>query len=125
MDVKIVSFGYGHGVVPTAHVTLDLRHHFKDPHVSPSLRGLTARDRSVRKAVLATAGIKQLIGATVRQVQAFHKGPSDGTVVVAVGCVGGRHRSATVAQHLARRLTRRGLDVTLVHLDLHRPVIVR
>lgn len=123
--VEIVSFGYGHAAPPQAHVVLDLREHFRDPHVTPGLRSLTAEDRAVRQAVLGTAGVRPLLRATVRAVQAFDRGPSGGRIVVAVGCAGGRHRSATVAHILARRLRRRGLEVVLLHRDLRRPVLER
>jgi RNase adaptor protein for sRNA GlmZ degradation len=121
--IEILSFGYGHGPAPEAHLTIDLRHHFRDPHVNPALRGLTANDRQVRRAVLATPGVRRMLAATVRQVQALAAGPTPGTITVAFGCVGGRHRSAVAAQNLARRLTRRGHTVTLHHRDLHQPVI--
>lgn len=123
--IEIVSFGYGHSAPPEAHVVLDLRQHFRDPHVSPTLRYLTAEDRQVRRTVLRTAGIRPLLRATVHQVRAFEAGPSGGTIVVAVGCVGGRHRSAVVAHCLARRLRRRGLEVVLRHRDIRRSVLER
>lgn len=123
--VEIVSFGHGHSPAPKAHVVLDLSKHFRDPHVSPGLRYLTAEDRVVRRTVLRTAGVRRLLRATVRQVRAFEAGPSGGSIVVAVGCVGGRHRSAVVAHYLARRLTRRGLEVVLRHRDIGRPVLER
>lgn len=124
-DVVVMSFGFGHGPAPEAHVVVDLRHHFRDPHVNPRLREMTAQDRLVRRAVLGTPGIKPLLKALVAQVQAFRRGPSAGVVTVAFGCVGGRHRSAVAAHVLARRLRRRGLDVELVHRDARRPVLVR
>lgn len=40
VDITVVFFGYLHGEPPKA----DLRHHFRDPHVNPGLRYLTARD---------------------------------------------------------------------------------
>ncbi|MER6098373.1 RNase adapter RapZ [Streptomyces sp. NPDC001728] len=124
-DVVVVSFGYGHGAAPDATITLDLRHAFRDPHVDPRLRYMTAVDRPVRVAVLRTPGIRSLLKSSVAQVQAFRQGPSAGQIVVAVGCVGGRHRSATVAHYLARRLRRRGLQVDVHHRDLAKPVITR
>ncbi|WP_086559927.1 RapZ C-terminal domain-containing protein [Streptomyces africanus] len=123
--VRIVSFGYGHGDAPAAHLTLDLRHHFRDPHVRPEMRELTAVHRKVRRAVLGTPGVKALLTAAVRMVQAYDAGPSAQGTVVAVGCVGGRHRSAVAADALARRLRRRGHRVIVEHRDLHRPVIIR
>lgn len=123
--IRIVSFGYGHNPAPEAHLTLDLRVHFRDPHVSPELRYLTANDRPVRRAVLNTPGIRPLLAATVRAAQAYADGPSGDHITIATGCVGGRHRSAVTANSLARRLRRRGHTVTVRHRDIHQPVITR
>lgn len=125
MTVEIVSFGYLHGDPPAAHVTVDMRHHFRDPHINPALRELTASDRLVRRAVLHTRGVRRLLRATVRQATAFAAGPSGDHLVISVGCAGGRHRSAVAADQLARRLRRRGHDVTVTHRDIRLPVVQR
>lgn len=124
--VEITSFGYLHGAEPDARITLDLRHHFRDPHVNPELRYLTAEDQAVRDAVMATDGIEQLVAATTATVEAYLAGPrQDAPVTVAVGCAGGRHRAATVASVLAERCAARGLGVDLVHRDLAKDVVER
>jgi UPF0042 nucleotide-binding protein len=123
--VEIVSFGYLHDPPPEAHLTVDLRHHFRDPHVSPALRYMTADDAPVRTAVLATPGIQQLVDASASAVRAFLAGPSAGPVTVASGCAGGRHRAPTFARALADRLTALGYSVTVTHRDLHKPVVNR
>ncbi|MFZ4150493.1 RapZ C-terminal domain-containing protein [Streptomyces pseudogriseolus] len=125
MDVTITSFGYLHDAAPAADLTIDLRHHFRDPHVSPELRYMTANDEPVRAAVLATSGIRQLVDAAAVAVTAFAAGPSAGTVSVASGCAGGRHRAPTFARALAARLTEAGHTVTVQHRDLDKPVVQR
>ncbi|MEU5496149.1 RapZ C-terminal domain-containing protein [Streptomyces griseofuscus] len=123
--VEIVSFGYLHADAPEADIVLDLRRAFRDPHVDPRLRQLTGRDRLVQRAVLNTAGIRQLLRATVRQVRAYAAGPSADRIVIGSGCAGGRHRSVVVADQLARRLRRRGHTVTVHHRDIQQPVVQR
>ncbi|MFB7500055.1 ATPase [Streptomyces sp. NPDC056161] len=123
--VEIVSFGYLHAAAPEADVIVDLRRAFRDPHVDPRMRQLTGRDRLVQQAVLHTAGVRQLLRATVRQVQAYAAGPSVERIVIGSGCAGGRHRSVVVADRLARRLRRRGYTVTVHHRDIHQPVVNR
>ncbi len=110
--IEIVSFGYLHGAPDDAHLTVDLRHHFRDPHVSPELRYMTAHDAPVRAAVMTTPGIKELITATVMQIEAFLAGPSaSGRLVrVAAGCAGGRHRGVD------RTTGRRAADVHITCL---------
>ncbi|MGV9352315.1 RapZ C-terminal domain-containing protein [Streptomyces misionensis] len=124
-SVEIVSFGFLHGDPPAADIVLDLRRAFRDPHVDPRLRQLTGRDRLVQRAVLRTAGVRRLLRATTRQVQAYAAGPSADRIVIGSGCAGGRHRSVVVADRLARRLRRRGHTVTVTHRDISRPVVQR
>ncbi|MFC9268960.1 ATPase [Streptomyces zhihengii] len=125
MDVTVVSFGYLHAPAPDAHLTVDLRHHFRDPHVAPELRHLTAHDQPVRDAVYGTPGIRALIEALAGATVAFTRGPSASPVRVAVGCAGGRHRAATVAMGLQLALADKGIEATVQHRDLHQPVINR
>jgi hypothetical protein len=86
--VEIVSFGYLHDAPPTGHLTIDLRP-FRDPHVSPELRHMTANDEAVRGAVLGTPGISSLVAAT------------------AAGGRGVRGRPVRRRHHRRRRLRRR------------------
>ncbi|WP_433341219.1 RapZ C-terminal domain-containing protein [Streptomyces sp. CA-253872] len=123
--VQLISFGYLHGAAPAAHLTVDLREHFRDPHVSPELRYMTAEDAPVRDAVQSTPGIRDLVAATARAVDAFLSGPSAGEVTVADGCAGGRHRAPTFALLLAERLRAVGHEVSVTHRDLSRPVVKR
>ncbi|MBL1086828.1 ATPase [Streptomyces actinomycinicus] len=143
--ITIISFGYLHGAPPAdAHLTIDLRQHFRDPHVSPELRYMTAHDAPVRVAVMNTPGIKQLLAATVAAVEGFLAGPSGTSLTIADGCAGGRHRAATFAlaleavltsdiasaaelgvEDLAQQYSGRGLAVRLVHRDLDKDVVDR
>lgn len=123
----IITFGYLHGgPPPQAHITLDLRSHFRDPYVNPQLRDMTAHDAAVRDAVMNTAGVHSLVNAAAAAVTAYLSGPSDDPVTVAVGCAGGRHRAATVGLELADELrVMHGVDAQVTHRDLSKPVIHR
>jgi RNase adaptor protein for sRNA GlmZ degradation len=127
-EVCVTTFGHLHGAPPEgAHITLDLREHFRDPHVAPELRDLTAYDVAVREAVLATPGIGALVDATAHAVLAYLAGPSGGGPIrVAVGCAGGRHRAPAVGMELVADLAEL-YDVTgeVIHRDLYRPVVDR
>jgi RNase adaptor protein for sRNA GlmZ degradation len=123
--VEIMSFGYGHGPAPEAHATFDVRHHFRDPHVDPALRHLTAADEEIVHAVMNTPGIAQLVDAIVAAAHAFRCGPSAGVVPIAIGCVGGRHRSAAIAIEVAAILGFDRVPVMVVHRDMDRPVVER
>lgn len=125
-EVRVITFGYLHGAPPAdAHIVLDLRHHFRDPHAVRGLRNLTAENAEVRAAVLDTPGIRPLIDATAAAAMAYLDGPSAGPVTVAVGCAGGRHRAATVGLILARMLAHLRVPVTLAHRDIGKAVVQR
>ena len=125
--VEIISFGYLHDAPPEADLTFDLRRHFRDPHVSPELRHMTANDEPVRLAVRNTPGIIELVEAAAEAVVAVASGPSGGKVVVAAGCAGGRHRAPSFALLLAELLLMNGADpvIRVIHRDLHQPVVQR
>ncbi|WP_063837009.1 RapZ C-terminal domain-containing protein [Phaeacidiphilus oryzae] len=125
-DVEIVSFGYLHAdEPPEAHLTVDLREHFRDPHFDPRLRHLTADDPRVYEAVTTTPGIVDLLSGLAGSVLGFVNGPSAVPVVVALGCAGGRHRAPAIAKALALRLTAAELTVAVHHRDVGRPVVNR
>jgi UPF0042 nucleotide-binding protein len=123
--VCLTSFGYGHSQPPAdAHVVVDVRDHFKDPHVNPRLRHLDGYDEAVAGAVMGTTGIPELINAIVATARAFRLGPQPGPVRIAIGCVGGA-ASAVIAMQAADRLWDEGIPAFIEHRDMFRPVIAR
>jgi UPF0042 nucleotide-binding protein len=124
--VEIISFGYGHAAPPEADIVVDARRRFRNPHADPAMRQLTGLEQSVRSHVLATPGVAVVIGRTAQLAAELTTTTADGgPVTVAVGCVGGRHRSVAIAQAIATELAGGGLTVALVHRDVDRPVIQR
>ncbi|MFE3206305.1 hypothetical protein [Embleya sp. NPDC059237] len=120
--IRVVSFGYGHGPAPDAHITVDLRPRFRNPHHDPSMRERTGLDADVYAHVLATPGIEILIAGIARAALDMHTAIG-GPVVVATGCVGGRHRAVGAARRLADHITAAGIAVDVHHRDVHRPVL--
>ncbi|MGW2255482.1 RapZ C-terminal domain-containing protein [Kitasatospora sp. NPDC001660] len=127
MRIEITSFGHLHGPAPAAHLVLDVRDHFRDPHHDQAVRHLTARHRTIQDKVAATPGIPQLLDATVAAARAFAAGPAADTVplTIAVGCAGGKHRAGYLANELGRRLAALGHDVHVAHRDIDKPVVDR
>jgi len=124
-DLRVYSFGYGHNEpLPTTDLVADVRHRFRDPHIDPQLREMTGRDQPVIDKVLGTDGVDRYISA-LWKVAAALLATGTGSVSVAVGCVGGRHRSVVIADELARRATAGGWSTVVEHLHVDRPVIQR
>ncbi|WP_196455681.1 RNase adapter RapZ [Planomonospora sp. ID82291] len=120
----ITSFGYGHAPAPTADIVIDARRRFRNPHHDPAMRELTGRQEAVRSHVLATPGVTAIVCQTaLLAAELAETTADDRPVSVAIGCVGGRHRSVAMAEAIADELERAGLRIDLVHRDVHRPVI--
>ncbi|MFE3206422.1 NUDIX domain-containing protein [Embleya sp. NPDC059237] len=124
VQVRIVSFGYGHGRAPVADLTYDLRRRFRNPHVDPAMREMTGLDHAVYDHVLATPGVERVaLSAADLVTDLLIETESGDAVTVAAGCVGGRHRSVVLARRVAELLIERGVVVGLVHRDVDRPVL--
>jgi hypothetical protein len=124
-DVEIVSFGFLHGEPPAAHLVLDLREHFRDPHVNCESVEMTTGEEALLQGVLDTEGVADLLRAAESVLRAFRTGPSAadcGPPRIAVGCARGRRRGPAVASALYERLTVvPGLRVDLTHRDIGKP----
>jgi RNase adaptor protein for sRNA GlmZ degradation len=124
--ITIKSFGYGHpDGAPAAHLTVDLRELFKDPHVSPEMRELTGKDPAVIQSVMRQPGAEAFLQAIVTAVLALQSG-----AIVAFGCVGGRHRSVVFADALGQELRARlrsgpTVHIIVEHRDIDKLVLVR
>lgn len=121
IEVRIVSFGYGHGAAPHAEMTFDLRNHFRDPHVDPEFRELTGTDDRVIDRVLDTPGVHSLINSILCAAFAYLE--ADKPLTIAIGCAGGRHRSVVIANEVATGLEYDGVHVATTHRDISRTVI--
>lgn len=122
--LRIISFGYGHHPAPAAHVIADVRPWFRDPHLSPHLREKTGRDPEVILNVLSTTGVAQFIKHLFGTLGVLAE-RLEGPVTVAIGCVGGRHRSTVIATWLCALAETAHWNTELVHRDIDQPVLQR
>ena len=127
MLLKVMSFGFKHGVPLDADVMFDVRF-LDNPHFVAGLRPLTGMDAAVSDYVLASPGALELLDK-LEDLLAFaiprYEREGKSYLTVAIGCTGGRHRSVALARELARRLGGRlNREVGLVHRDASRGAVV-
>lgn len=126
--VVVISFGFGHGSPPEADLVLDARRHLRNPHHDPAMRALTGLDAAVREHVRATPGARNIVGHAAALASDLLTDVADEThrlVTIAVGCVGGRHRSVALAEEIATELRAEGVGAGTEHRDVTQPVIQR
>ncbi|MGD9697093.1 MAG: RNase adapter RapZ [Thermoleophilia bacterium] len=121
MDVRFISFGYKHGVPRDADLLLDVRF-LKNPHYVPELRPLTGLDPEVAEFVAAAPGMaefRERLEALLDFLLPAYQEEGKTTLVVGIGCTGGRHRSVAIAEGLARRYAG-AFQASTSHRDLGR-----
>jgi UPF0042 nucleotide-binding protein len=122
MQLRMVSFGFKHGVPLDADTMFDCRF-LPNPHWVEQLRPMTGQDEPVRRYVLEqadTAGFLDRVENLLALVLPAYVKEGKSYLTVAVGCTGGRHRSVVVTEELARRIERRGFHPIVHHRDIRR-----
>lgn len=119
-EVKVVSFGFKHGIPMDADLVYDVRC-FPNPFYIPELKNKTGNDKEVVDYVMSfpsavtfyeklTDMIKFLIPMYIEEGRT--------SLVIAVGCTGGHHRSVTFANKLAEFLSELGYNAGTIHRDI-------
>lgn len=121
--VTFLSFGYKYGIPREADIVLDARF-LPNPHWVPALRPFTGLDGAVRDYVLEhpqTQGFLKRAAALLRYLAPAYLAEQKTSLLVAVGCTGGRHRSVAIAEALAVALGgAKGVNTTVRHRDVGR-----
>ncbi|MBQ4649359.1 MAG: RNase adapter RapZ [Firmicutes bacterium] len=118
--LKIMSFGYKHGIPAETDWTLDMRF-IPNPYYVPSLKKLTGNNKKVSQYVLKHDITKEFINRTTEMIDKLipcYIKEGKYSLTIAIGCTGGQHRSVAVANEIYRIFTEKGRRVTLEHRDL-------
>ncbi len=121
LRVKIVSFGFKHGVPRDADVVMDVRF-LPNPHWVEELRPFTGRDELVKRYVLDQPATGPFLEAFKRLLDVVVPGyVEEGKryLTIAIGCTGGKHRSVAISDEIGGYLTdTTEVPVTVDHRDL-------
>ena len=127
MQVRVVSFGFKHGVPLDANLVFDARF-IENPYFVAGLREQTGNDAEVRDFVLGSDGTSEFMAQLERLLLFLlprYEQEGKSYLTVAIGCTGGRHRSVALAEELARRLSAaRRQRVGILHRDVARSAMM-
>ena len=119
LAVTVCSFGFKYGIPREADLVFDVRF-LKNPYYVPQLKALTGLDEAVYEYVFSDPNAAVYV-EKLRDLLAFslplYQAEGKTSLVIAIGCTGGRHRSVSVSRRLHRELEALGHTVTLRHRD--------
>ncbi|MBI1377208.1 MAG: RNase adapter RapZ [Frankiales bacterium] len=122
LRATVMSFGFKYGIPIDADIVNDVRF-LPNPYWEPELRDLTGLDPDVSDYVTGQPHAREFLDAMAGMLDLVSDGylrEGKRYVTVAVGCTGGKHRSVAMAENLAARLVKDGVEVLVVHRDLGR-----
>ena len=121
LALTLLTFGFKNGPPSDADLTLDVRF-LPNPHYVDELRPLTGLDEPVREYVESGTQAGEFYGRLMPLLEFLlpaYVAEGKQHLTIAVGCTGGRHRSVTVADRIARELTDdEGVKLRVVHRDV-------
>lgn len=118
--IKVMSFGFKYGVSTESDLVFDVRC-LPNPYYIEELRNHTGCESCVRDYVMSFDQSKELFSKLKDLIDYLiplyiHEGKSQ--LVIAFGCTGGKHRSITFAELMAKHLTENGYRVQKYHRDI-------
>ncbi len=120
MSIQCLSFGFKYGTPSEADMVLDVRC-LPNPFYVEALRPLTGLQQEVADYVLGqeeTQGFLMRLYELVDYLVPLYAEEGKSSLVVAVGCTGGRHRSVAIAETLCRHLNEREWKAAALHRDI-------
>jgi UPF0042 nucleotide-binding protein len=122
MSVRLVSFGYKHGLPLDVDLVMDCRF-LPNPHWVDELRPLTGRDPEVaayiQSQTITPEFLERLYGLIDLLMPAYER-EGKSYLSIGIGCTGGQHRSVWVAGQLRGHLEEQGYSPRVSHRDVDR-----
>ena len=122
MEVRVMSFGFKHGIPAEADLVFDVRF-LPNPYYVAELRPLTGLDAGVRDYALSSPQSQEFLKKLtdfVTYLLPRYLEEGKAALVIAVGCTGGHHRSVAVTHALAETIRGLNYPVTESHRDMGR-----
>ena len=119
MAISINTFGFKHGAPKDADLVFDVRF-LPNPYYNPDMRERTGCDADVAEFVFSTEDSKIFMEKLIDMVsflipQYIKEGKR--SLVISIGCTGGRHRSVAVGERLCKALNEQGHSAAIFHRD--------
>ncbi len=128
MNVMVLSFGFKYGIPEDADLVFDVRF-LPNPYYNLELRPLTGNDRPIQDFVMKYPQSQEFLDKMDDLMEFLipnYIKEGKNSLVIAIGCTGGKHRSVTLANELYSRLAKHastyGLKIEHRDIDKDRKI---
>ena len=122
MMVTVLSFGFKYGIPEDADLVFDVRF-LPNPYYEQALRPLTGNDRSIQEYVMKNGDGRKFLDKLEDLMQFLiprYLDEGKNSLVIGIGCTGGKHRSVTITNGLYARLKKFPYTVRMEHRDIEK-----
>ena len=117
--INVVSFGFKYGIPVESDLVFDLRF-LPNPYYIDELKDMTGLDSKVYDYVFSfdqTTKFAEMLTGMMEFLIPYYINEGKTSLVIAIGCTGGKHRSVSIAQYLGRILEK-NYFVSMSHRDI-------
>lgn len=122
LAISVQSFSYKRGVPRGIDMMFDCRF-LRNPHWDEKLRAKTGLDQAVKSYVQADSRYQPFFGQILDMLALLlpaYQQEGKAHFGIGLGCTGGKHRSVTITEELAKALAEQGWQVSIRHKGLER-----
>ena len=122
LRVQVMSFGFKYGFASEADLVFDVRC-LPNPFYEQSLKNKTGLEQEVKDFVLSSDEAKEFYKKIVDFLMfslPLYKKEGKSNIVIAFGCTGGKHRSVTFAELVAKTIKEKGFETHINHKDIEK-----
>jgi UPF0042 nucleotide-binding protein len=122
LHITVISFGFKYGIPLDSDLVIDVRF-LPNPHYQAELRAFNGNDPVVRDFVFKSEVTEKFMAKFADFVEFLipeYIKEGKTTLMIAIGCTGGMHRSVALANRLRDVLAEKSYRITVRHRDISR-----
>ncbi|MCI5502091.1 MAG: RNase adapter RapZ [Lachnospiraceae bacterium] len=125
--VTILSFGFKYGIPEDSDLVFDVRF-LPNPYYIPELKPLTGNDHEVYDYVMESEQAR-IFDKKLFEMISFlipnYITEGKNQLVISIGCTGGKHRSVTIANALAKHMKQLPYSIKVEHRDIDKDAVTK
>ena len=120
--VTVLSFGFKYGIPVDAVIVFDVRL-LPNPYYIDDLKSLTGNDKAIQDYVMGFDETKEFLNKVedlIKFLLPNYVKEGKNSLVIAIGCTGGKHRSVTLANAIADAIQQTEYGCKVEHRDIEK-----